>query len=376
VLPAILAVLLVAEQLAVRPPRMPVAIVGAMVMAVALGGRRDRPLLAVTAVPCVLAAEALLGVSTKQTSLPILPAFWAVFLTFAVLRGRRRAAGLVLLTLGMATGMLFDGGHADWRNLGHSVLFTVALCVPAAVTGTYVAARHRYTAAVEERARAVEAQRVAETSAALAEERLRIARELHDVIAHSVGLMGVQAGAVRRRLDPGQDTLRETLLSVEQTGRAAIEELRHVLGVLRGGEVEVSMAPQPTLADLTTLVSAAEAAGQHVSLQVDGEPHALPSGVDISAYRVVQELLTNARKHAAGAAVDLRVEYAADAVRIRASNPVAAPGQAGSAAGGGHGLLGMRERVHAFGGTLRVDCAGGRFAVIAILPTHSAVALS
>lgn len=375
VLPAVLAVLLVAEQFAVRPARLPVAIAGAVVMAVALSGRRDRPLLAVAAVPCVLAAEALLGVSTKQTSLPILPTFWAVFLTFAVLHGRRRLAGLALLSLGMAIGMLFDGGHADWGNLVHSLLFTLALCVPAAVTGTYVAARHRYTAAVEERARAVEAQRAAETAAALAEERLRIARELHDVIAHSVGLMGVQAGAVRRRLEPGQDALRETLLSVERTGRTAIEELRHVLGVLRGGVDGAPKAPQPTLAELSELVSAAEAVGQRVTLQVDGSPQALPSGVDISAYRVVQELLTNARKHAAGTPVDLRVEYGPDAVRIRASNPVAARAKArdlGPRAG--HGLLGMRERVHAFGGTLRVDHDSGRFAVVAVLPTHPAVA--
>jgi signal transduction histidine kinase len=290
---------------------------------------------------------------------------------------------LALVVLGMATGMLFDGGHADWGNLEHSVLFTLALCVPAAVTGTYVAARHRYVTAVEERARAVEeraraveAQRAAETAAALAEERLRIARELHDVIAHSVGLMGVQAGAVRRRLDPGQDALRETLLSVERTGRTAIEELRQVLGVLRAGSGDSPKAPQPTLADLTDLVVAAQAAGQRVTLQVEGSPQALPSGVDISAYRIVQELLTNARKHATDMAIDVRVEYARDEVRIRASNPIPVTSDVSTVGGAGHGLLGMRERVHAFGGTLLVDRSDGEFVVLAVLPTRTAVALS
>ncbi len=374
VLPAVMGVLLIAEQLAVHPAGMPVAVVGAVIISVSLAGRRDRPLFAVAVVPSVLAVEALLGVSTKQTSLPILPAFWAVFLAFAVLDGRRRLVGLVFLAVGMALGMLFDGGRADWGNLEHSAVFTVALCVPAAVTGTYVAARHRYTAAVEQRAQAVEAQRAAETAAALAEERLRIARELHDVIAHSVGLMGIQAGAVRRRLDPGQDALRDTLLSVEQTGRAAIAELRHVLGVLRGDEADAPKAPQPTLADLTALVSAAQAAGQRVTLQVDGSPLAPLGGADVSGYRIVQELLTNARKHAPGSETDVRVEYAPDAVRIRASNPVAIPEQnTSSPDGAGHGLLGMRERVHAFGGTLHVDHSGGRFTVLAVLPTHTRI---
>jgi signal transduction histidine kinase len=369
VLPAVVWVLLVAEQLTLRPPAMPVAVVGAGVMALALAGRTTRPLLPVVVVPLTLAAEALLGVSTAETSMPILPVFWVVFLAFSALGGRRRLVGLAAVAVGMAVGMLFDGGHADVGNLVHSALFTVALCVPAAVTGGYVSTRHRYTRAVEERAQALEAQHAAETAAALAQERLRIARELHDVIAHSVGLMGVQAGAVRRRLQPEQEALRDMLLSVEGTGRSAIEELRHVLGVLRadGPAPGEGTAPQPTLAELPDLVAAARAAGQEVCLVVSGSA-SRGGGAEVSGYRIVQEALTNARKHAPGSAVEVTVHYAPDAIRIGARNPLPAALSGEPTQGTGHGLLGMRERVQAFGGSLEVDRDGGWFAVRAVFP--------
>lgn len=379
VLAAVVWVLLVAEQLTVRPPAMPVAVVGATVTAAALAARTTRPLLPVVVVPLTLAAEAVLGVSTKDTSMPVLPVFWVVFLAFSALHGRRRLVGLLAVGVGMAVGMLVDGGRADVGNLVHSALFTVALCVPAAVTGGYVSARHRYTRAVEERASALQAQHAAETAAALAQERLRIARELHDVIAHSVGLMGVQAGAVRRRLQPEQEALRQTLLSVESTGRSAIEELQHVLGVLRAdaGAPAEDAAPQPTLAELPALVAAARAAGQEVSLTVTGGP-ARGGGAEVSGYRIVQEALTNARKHAPGVPVALTVDVDADAIRIGARNALpaaAAPsdeGADGAVRGTGHGLLGMRERVQAFGGTLDVDRGSGWFRLQAVLPLSTA----
>jgi signal transduction histidine kinase len=184
--------------------------------------------------------------------------------------------------------------------------------------------------------------------------------------------MGVQAGAVRRRLEPEQQVLRETLMSVEETGRTAIEELRHVLGVLRGG-IDAPKAPEPTLTDVDGLVAAARAAGQQVTLRVHGVPPARSGGVEVSGYRIAQELLTNARKHAPGQDVELTIDYAVDAVTIRATNGIGAAAPPPRGHGAGHGLLGMRERVAAFGGTLEVDPSRGAFTVVVVLPVRASV---
>lgn len=365
VIPVVIWVLLVAEQLAVRPPGVVIAVIGATVVAAVLVLRKGRPLLVVLLVAAVFGLEAPLGVSTKDTSLPVLPIFWVVFVTFAVLHGRRRLIALAGIVAAMVSGMLFDGGHVDPANLVHSALFTVALCVPAAVTGVYVDARHRYVAAVEEGARAREAQRAAETAAAVAEERLRVARELHDVIAHGVGLMGIQAGAVRRRLRPDQEDLADVLQSVEATGRSAAEELGHVLGVLR--TPDAGTAPQPAMTDLPELVAAARNAGQDVDFRFEGDPREVPPGIAVSAYRIVQELLTNARKHAPGSAVRVLIDCGEGRVRIEARNPIPLPAVP-RPPGGGHGLVGMRERVNTYAGTLDASQVGEEFVVEATLP--------
>jgi len=376
VLPAGLWVVMVAEQLAVRPAHLAVGLVGATVTALAFAVRQRRPLIAVVTVPVVMAVGAVLGVSTKQTSTPILAAFWAIFLLFAVLEGWQRVIGVVVVLLGIAVSMLFDGGSADLSNLLDSAVFGLALCVPAAVTGAYVRARHRYTAVVEERAHLLESRRELAAAAAVADERMRIARELHDVIAHSVGLMGVQAAAVRRLLEPEQENLRGVLLSVEETGRSAIDELGHVLRVLRGTAAESGGAPQPSLDDIAGLVSAGRSAGQEIELRVTGSPGSVPPGVALSAYRIVQEALTNARKHAPAAPVRLRIDCHPDGLEITVSNPLPAALPAPrSPGGGGHGLIGMQERVTAFGGSLTAAPSGGNFVVAAVLPTRAPVAV-
>jgi signal transduction histidine kinase len=376
VLPVGLWVVMVAEQLAVRPAHLAVGLAGATVIALAFAVRRRRPLVAVVTVPVVMAVGAMLGVSTKQTSTPILAAFWAIFLLFAALEGRRRVVGVVVVLLGVALSMLFDGGAADLANLLDSAVFGLALCVPAAVTGAYVRARHRYTAVVEERALLLESRREMAAAAAVADERMRIARELHDVIAHSVGLMGVQAAAVRRLLEPEQDKLREVLLSVEETGRSAIDELAHVLRVLRGTAAEAGGAPQPSLDDVAGLVSAGRAAGQEIVLEVTGAPASVPPGVALSAYRIVQEALTNARKHAPAAPVRLGIDCRQDGLEVRVSNPLpAALPLPRSSGAGGHGLIGMQERVAAFGGSLTATPCAGNFVVAAVLPTRTPVAV-
>jgi signal transduction histidine kinase len=212
---------------------------------------------------------------------------------------------------------------------------------------------------------------------AVAEERGRIARELHDVVAHSVSVMVVQAGAARRSVAGNPDQATTALTQIESTGRQALAEMRRLLGLLRDGQDgSAALTPQPSLAHLDALVAAAREAGLPVELAVEGEPRQLPAGVDLSAYRIVQEALTNSLKHAGPARATVRVCYGAKALEVqvwddghgRPPGPEGA-GSNGRAEGDGHGLIGMRERVALFGGSLEVGPRpGGGFRVAARLP--------
>ena len=202
---------------------------------------------------------------------------------------------------------------------------------------------------------------------AVQEERARIARELHDVVAHHVSVMTVQAGAVRRLLTPEQAREREALVSVEETGRKALTEMRRLLGVLKSEETVAPLAPQPGMATLDTLLGQVREAGLPVELETEGQPVELPPGVDLSAYRIVQEALTNALKHAGPARAWVHVRYREDSLELEVEND----GRDGAAQGdgAGHGLVGMRERVAVYGGELESGPRpGGGFAVRARLP--------
>jgi signal transduction histidine kinase len=205
-----------------------------------------------------------------------------------------------------------------------------------------------------------------EARAAVEEERSRITRELHDVLAHSVSVMTVQASAVRRLLKPEQEREREALLTVEETGRQALAEMRRMVGIMRSEHEVAALAPQPGLGTLPQLVEQVRQSGLPVELSVEGRPVALPAGVDLSAYRIVQEALTNALKHAGPAHAWVSVRYAADDVEIEVEND----GESESAGdGAGHGLVGMRERVALCGGELHSGPRpGGGFKISARLP--------
>jgi len=203
---------------------------------------------------------------------------------------------------------------------------------------------------------------------AVVEERARIARELHDAIAHNVSMMVVQAGAERRVLPPEQSSTREVLETVEQIGRAALTEMRRLLGMLRSADGD-SLTPQPGLRDLPTLVTQVREAGLPVELEIDGDPRELPVGLELSAYRIVQEALTNALKHAGEARAAVRVRYGPDSLELEIADDGA--GAATPVAGGGHGLVGMRERVALYGGRFEADRrASGGFAVKVLLPVR------
>jgi signal transduction histidine kinase len=203
---------------------------------------------------------------------------------------------------------------------------------------------------------------------AVADERLRIARELHDVVAHSMSVIAVQAGTGRLVIDDDPDHARRALTSIEETSKEALAEMRRLLGVLRADTPDAAaLAPVPTLEDLDRLVAHAVEGGTPVDVQVDGDRRTAPAGIELAAYRVVQEALTNVRRHAPGARARVRVSFEPEQLVVEVENRLA-DGDAG-ARGGGHGLLGMRERVSVYGGAFdagpRPD---GTFRVSARIP--------
>ena len=201
---------------------------------------------------------------------------------------------------------------------------------------------------------------------AVADERTRIARELHDVVGHSVSVMTVQASAARRLLRPHQEKEREALLVVEQTGREALAEMRRMVGVLRRPEEAPALAPQPSLEHLDRLISQTREAGLPVDLRIEGDPEPLPTSVDLTAYRLVQEALTNAIKHARANHAEVVVRYDDGQVELTVTDDGSGDGDGES---GGHGLVGMRERVSVYGGELEAGpLAEGGYRLRARLP--------
>src|SRR4051794_5015342 len=203
---------------------------------------------------------------------------------------------------------------------------------------------------------------------AVVEERARIARELHDAIAHHVSMMVVQAGAERRVLDPGQESTKEVLSTIERVGRSALTEMRRLVGMLRTDDGD-ELAPQPSLASVPALVAGLRDAGFPVELAVDGERRDLPVGIELSAYRVVQEGLTNALKHAGRGQVDVRIRYGPGSLELEIADDGA--GTPSDVPGGGQGLVGIRERVALYGGELEAGpVAEGGFRLRVLLPTR------
>ncbi len=238
------------------------------------------------------------------------------------------------------------------------------------VAGRLVQKRQLYATALEERARVLEREQAANARIAAAEERVRIARELHDVVGHSVSVMVVQAGAERLALGQERPSTREALLAIERTGREAIAEMSRLLGLLRRENEELSLAPRPSLADVEALVQTIRDVGIPVDLVVEGERAALTPGVDVSAYRILQEALTNVVKHAGHARASVVIRYGARSVEVEVADDGQGPVDGN---GLGYGLAGMRERVELHGGTLDAgrDSAGG-FRVRAELPLGAA----
>ena len=346
---------------ALEGPRVANSVLLALV-ALPLAVRRRYPLAAVTVFSAAVAVQALLpGVAMIGLLLlgPVLIHLYSV----AAYGGRRGSwAGLGVVAVAVAVHDLTD---PVWRADLESASYWWLVLLAAWLVGRWVGSR-RAAAELERRTRALEEdRRMAE--AAVQQERDRIARELHDVVAHSVSVVAVQAGAAQAVLGSDPDRAREPLGAIETSARDALVEMRRLLGVLRTAEEEPSLAPQPGLADLPAVAARVTAAGLPVDLSVQGEPAPLPPGVDLAALRIVQEALTNCLRHAHASRARVTVTHRpADVELIVADDG----GGGATARPGGHGIVGMRERVALYGGELSVGPGGGSggYVVRAVLP--------
>jgi signal transduction histidine kinase len=338
----------------------------ALALAVPVVFRRKHPVGAFCAGIVIGGLQVLVNTRPTSTDLTIV----ILLYTLAAYAPRRLSVtGLVVCLLGSAVAV------ARWLpprlNLPSSLLVgAIMFAGPSLLAwtlGDSMRYRRAYYASLEDRAARLERERDAQAQVAAAAERARIARELHDVVAHNVSVMVVQADGASYALDSEPDRARQALAAISDTGRQALAEMRRLLGVLRKDGPEPALAPLPGVEQLTELLDQARAAGLPVDFVMVGAPRPLPGGAALAAYRIVQESLTNTRKHAgprASATVTLR--YCEDALMLT----IADDGRGAAAvADSGHGLTGMRERVALYGGTLTAGPRpGGGFEVTAVLP--------
>jgi signal transduction histidine kinase len=298
--------------------------------------------------------------------IPFSPSITAVGLAAAFLLGNLRnpvQAWLGLAVVVAGTGVIVYNG--DNRSPGEFFFIPIFFGI-GWLAGYALRERAEQAEAAEDRAAQAERERDAASRLAVAEERARIARELHDVVAHAVSVMVLQVGAVRHKLPGDLAEDREALEGVETAGRTALVEMRRLLAAMRREGDEAELAPQPGLDRLDALAEEVGRAGLPVRLHVDGDPVPLPRTLDVSAYRIVQEGLTNALRHARASAADVTVRYLPGELEIEVRDDGRG---AASSDGPGHGLVGVRERVKIYGGEMTAGAAdGGGFVLAATLP--------
>jgi signal transduction histidine kinase len=317
------------------------------------------PILARRRVPFAPAGHWLLAVGISFVDWRLIPFAISIFvvgLVAAFLLGNLRnpvqaGIGLALVIGGPATVVYKIPGHTAAMLIFIPLEFAIAW-----VAGFAMRERVEQAEAAEVRAAQAERDRDAAARVAVAEERVRIARELHDIVAHAVSVMVLQVGAVRHKLPETLAEDSDALRNVEQAGRTALAEMRGLLAAMRRDGDEAEFTPQPGLDGLDSLLEEIGRAGLPVRLHVDGEPIALPRGIDLSAYRIVQEGLTNALKHARASNADVTVRYRPDELQIEVRDN----GEGSSTSDGlGHGLVGVRERVKIYGGEMSAGTANG-----------------
>jgi signal transduction histidine kinase len=334
--------------------------------AVVLPFRRRYPVHVLTAVFAIQAFWVTAYYRGHQP--PFEPFLAGVIACFALgMHGDRRQIRLGLAVFAVTVA----GGAISLATGGTRIadaLPTIVWWLGAIGVGRLLHERESLIALLGDRAARLERDRERDMAQAALEERNRIARELHDVIAHSVSLIVVQAGAERRLLGESERRTTEVFETIESAGREALGELRRLLGVLRARAEPNQLMPQPGLGVLPDLVDESRRAGQEIDVEESGTPVPLPAGLDLTAYRIVQEALTNARKHAPGAATAVSLSWAPDQLEIEIVNGAAATASNGRGLRAGHGLVGMRERAALYGGRLDAGVSPDGFRVHAVLP--------
>ena len=335
----------------------------AIAVAIALAQRRRYPLVLAAVTIASLLVRPIIPTAGDGTGYGI-AIIIAIYTCAAHLEGRALRLGGVLAA-GMAVYLLVTEG-GDFAGV---VFFSLLFGVPW-IVGRMMRVSRQRQALLEDQAVLLERQRDEQARIAVADERQRIARELHDVVAHAISVVVLQSRGGRRLIDTEPEAAREAFDAIESTSTQALDEMRRLLGLLRSGHDD-TLLPQPTLARIEELVADLRASGLPVEVSLEGDPAVLPPGVDVSAYRIVQEALTNALKHAGPTRARVRIEYCDDSVLVEVTDDGAGAGAAnGSGApGSGHGLVGMRERVAIVGGELTAGPRPtGGYAVSARLP--------
>lgn len=347
---------------------LPVTASSYAVISAAVALRRRWPLVMAAVISAACVVQSVLALS--PTSLWALVMILIVsFSVGAHAEGRRALVGGLLLL-----GATYAGAWLEPGALLGDRLFTAPVLCGGPWFAGWLVRRHSLQArTLDELNVELQRRRAEDVRAATRVERARIARELHDVVAHSISVMVVQAGAAGRVIDHDPQRAKEPLEQIRVTGKAALVEMRRLLGVLRTDDTGLALAPQPGVAELNSLVAQIQASGLATRLEVNGDAAALPAGYDLATYRIVQEGLTNTLKHAGPASAVVRVDITHDLVTIEVRDDGAGrPAADGST---GHGLIGIRERVSLYGGTVDAGPSPeGGWHVAATLPLDAGAA--
>ncbi|MEV0825715.1 sensor histidine kinase [Nonomuraea rubra] len=363
----LLCALTVAPYASVTPPGTTVSlrVAGYLALAAALIVPlwwRDRPLVSFAIVSLVSFGQWLAQIDLQPANIAVLVALWGVAYQCSF---RWALAACLVAELGVFLALL------NWELATFGMFFSGSIFVVTVwLTGLYANTRRRYLEGLEERAERAERERDQQARMAAAAERARIARELHDVVAHNVSVMVVQADGAGYALDSDLDQARLAVKNISRTGRAALAEMRRLVGVLRENEAEgTDYTPQPGLDQLEELV---RGSAVPASLRVGGAPAELPEGQQLTVYRIVQEALTNALKHGGpGVEAAVEIDYRGAELVVRVTDN--GRGAAAQGSPDGHGLIGMRERVGMYGGAVSAGPRqGGGFEVLARLPMAKA----
>ena len=367
-LAVLLAVLAVTQLVASRPPGNPSFLtVSAPAAVLPLALRRRAPLAVTVVVMAAVVAQVLAAGGEPATFAAFLAALICVYTLGREARPAAMTIGFVVVAGAVITTALLQTRTAPIQPF--DAVYPLVYFGLAAGLGAFVRQRALRLTAVEGRATALESALEREAELAAAQERARIARELHDVVAHGLSLIVVQAEAAEEMLHRSPEAAAQPLHRVQETGRQSLAEMRRLLGVLRAdGHEPPSTAPQPSLRRLPELIQSAADVGLRVDVDIEGTRRDLPLGLELAAYRIVQEALTNTRRHAGARTARVRLGYSPEALYVTVTDDGTGTGEHPNPVG--HGLIGMRERVALYGGTLEAGpTPGGGFRVAAVLPS-------